>query len=157
MTRLVTAAERAEVGRRLASGAAAYRVAQEMQMPATTVRRIRDELRIPALVPGTDRLAKPEAVRWDDPPEVDGDPTEANPHRYPVGHWCVERPHQARWLEMCDKASPVESVVLRDAMCRVLGLKLAATTPEIYAALAAERRYADDLARLYIQVRGRGW
>ncbi len=148
---------RAEVVRRLADRTPAYRVAKDLQIGVERVRNVRDEERIPRCRPGQAIQARSEPVRWDDLDNEDGDPTQVRPHRIPVGQWCVERPNQARWLEMCDKASDVEAVVLRDAMCRVLGLKLSATTPEIYGALAAERRYADDLAAAYIQARGRGW
>lgn len=148
---------RAEIGRRLNDGASVYRVSKDLELHIAVVRAVRDDLGIPAGQQGNHRLAVPEPVRWDDTDEEDGDPKDAEPRRYPVGQWCVERPNQAKWLEMCDKASDVESVVLRDAMCRVLGLRLSATTPEIYAALASERRFADELAALYIQVRGRGW
>lgn len=148
---------RAEIGRRLNNGDSVYRVSKDLDLHIGIVRAARDDLGLPAGMQGNHRLATPGPVRWDDTDEVDGDPLEAEPHRIPVGQWCVERPNQAKWLEMCDKASDVESVVLRDAMCRVLGLKLSATTPEIYAALAGERRFAEDLAAAYIQVRGRGW
>lgn len=147
---------RKEIERRLLDGAPVTRIAKDMGIWADNVRAIRDDIGVPSHRSGNRTPARSEPVRWDDTDIEDGDPRTVNPQRIPVGQWCIDRPNQARWVEMVNSAGDIELVYLRDAMCTVLGLRLGATSPEIEAALKAEHRLADDLAALYIKARGYG-
>lgn len=156
MTRPLSQQEHAEVSRRLVDGAAVSRISRDMALPITVVRRVRDDLRIPARRPGNDQVARPEPVRWGDTDEVDGDPADANPHRIPVGVWCMERPRCREWQALVDAAGDIERVTLRHCMAAVHGLPLGTSDESLEHAVRADRRLAEELAGLYLKARGYG-
>ncbi len=114
-----------------------------------TVRRLREQHEIPAGLPGRPRAPE---VMVEDVIEEDGRSSKASPWIPPRGYDpAAERPHQRRWLALLAAARPGEMKRLRNAVTSVLGLSVYASGDTIVLALIADRRTADELARLYLE------
>jgi hypothetical protein len=151
----VTRDEEQEILRLLRDGIPAYRIVGMVGRSARVVDRVRAENGI-APLPTASARAKAAEPRppAPDPPESDGIGL-GNPWIPPRGfHLFVERPHQRRWLAVLEAAGPGELKRLRAAVTYVLGLSAFASDEGIARALIAERRTADDLARLYLAACG---
>lgn len=149
----LTTAQEQYVREQLRLGVAAYRISVTSGLPAGAVRRLRDSMGIAPVKQGSWlRQYAPEQVLVD---EVESDGRGAVDVRIvEPGTAYLERPNQERWMALCASAvRPADTHALRRAMCWVLGLHRDSTEDEITTALIAERRPADELARLYLDAR----
>lgn len=126
----LTDEERDHIRRLLRAGHSVQQVCRQVGRSHQPVRAIRDEL--------DTEEPLPRVPPWTPPPGYD---------------LYGERPMQQRWLALLAAAGPVELVELRQAVCRVLELRLGASDDEIVQAAMADRRTAEELATLYLYAR----
>ena len=143
----VTAAEALEIERLLLAGHAVLEVRRRTGRSATTIRAVRAACGIPAQQTG--RRPRPDPTVPVEPPEGDWQPS-----GNPCALLYVQRPHQRRWLELLEAATAHQRFAMRRAVIQVLGVSTSASDDTIALTALADRRTADELARLYLHALG---
>lgn len=144
----LTQAEEQAIVALLRGGQAVYRVAATVRRSPGAVAKVRDKYGITPLRVSARPDVMPARPTVD---EAEYDACRvAEPWIAPEGIAYIERPHGAAWAERVAVASPLELRGCMQAMRAVLGLEEAATGSDMEKALVAERRPAEDLARLYL-------
>ncbi|GAA0738568.1 helix-turn-helix domain-containing protein [Dactylosporangium roseum] len=150
----LTDEDRREILRLLRAGHPVSYVARSAARSDRTVRALRDANGIPVSGAGRPRIAERDSPYLaPEPPEGEGLGS-GDPWMPPPGYdLYAARPMQQRWKALLAAARPVEVVELRQAVCRVLGLRLGAPDDEIIAAVQVDRRTAEELATRYLEAR----
>lgn len=143
----VTAAEALEIERLLLAGHAVLEVQRRTGRSAGTIRAVRAACGISPQKAG--RRPRPDPTVPMEAPEGGWQPS-GNPCELLY----VERPHQQRWLELLAVADPQQRYAMRRAVQQVLGVSAFASDDTIALTALADRRTADELARLYLAALG---
>lgn len=144
----LSAEAREKILRLLRAGNSVHRIAETTGHAQRHIREIRDAAGIPAYLRGarqTPRTGPAEDVAEETGVGL-GDPwippAGFDPH--------AERPHQVRWVAMQAAAGPAEQDRMWEAVRSVIGVSKFASPEGVRRALVADRRTADELARLYL-------